>query len=248
MLKESQPISEKTQSHSHFLSIKSNFIAHLVIVVLIYGYTFWNIAMEGAQYFYYLTHWNWLTNLIYFTSALLMSFSHLKQAPINSSWAKVHYALFSVIQPLSWLVSTVFWALLAKSLVFGASVNTLDRYTGAASHVFNLVFPLIELFMCTISTRFIDIIYVYVVSVLYFVMLLITHIMGMDWPYSFLDTLNGGVNPGFRWLPLLAFQFGVLVMLFLFHSFSMLLIRGRNSLAKRMNYIDEYSDSGTVLV
>lgn len=140
--------------------------------------------------------------------------------------------MFSVILPISILVTAIFWALLANAAVFN-NHNDYNRGTSVTSHVVNLGFPLIELFITTVDPPWIYGLYSCAVLLFYAITIIIVHyVSSMDWPYSFLDTLNGGQS-GMRWGPMLGFVAGMFVLLYILFAATVGMIKLRNYFARK---------------
>ncbi|KAJ3276447.1 hypothetical protein HDV01_005070 [Terramyces sp. JEL0728] len=137
------------------------------------------------------------------------------------------------MQPVAWLVSVVFWTLLAPGLFSDPNSTTFALVTGPISHVFNLLFPLIELFLCTYELRKSHLLFAFLVVVLYPTFIVILHQFdNTHWPYSFLVSLNGG-EVGIKWGPMLGFLVFVFVCIIVFFFITLFLIKIRERIAKR---------------
>ncbi|KAJ3273568.1 hypothetical protein HDV01_004335 [Terramyces sp. JEL0728] len=133
--------------------------------------------------------------------------------------------------PLSILVTVIFWSLLSNLVLHTNDVYNRD--TGVISHIVNLGFPLIELFTTLVDPPWIYGLGSFVVLFFYAVMIVIVHaVSNMDWPYSFLDTLNAG-KEGVRWGPMLGFVAAMFVLLYILFAITIGLIRLRNIFVRR---------------
>ncbi|KAJ3311854.1 hypothetical protein HDV04_003594 [Boothiomyces sp. JEL0838] len=140
--------------------------------------------------------------------------------------------MFAAMQPVAWLVSVVFWTLLAPGLFSNPNSSTFALITGPISHIFNLAFPLVELFLSTYELRKIHILFPFVIVVLYPTFVVIIHQFdNTQWPYSFLLSLNGGEN-GIKWGPMLGFCAFVFVCITVFFFLTLFLIKIRERIAK----------------
>ncbi|KAJ3322380.1 hypothetical protein HDV06_003100 [Boothiomyces sp. JEL0866] len=140
--------------------------------------------------------------------------------------------MFAAMQPVAWLVSVVFWTLLAPGLFSDPKASTFALITGPISHIFNLLFPLVELFLSTYELRKIHILFPLLIVALYPTFVVIIHQFdNTHWPYSFLVSLNGGEN-GIRWGPLLGFVAFVFVCIIVFFFMTLFLIKIRERIAK----------------
>ncbi|KAJ3259975.1 hypothetical protein HK103_001485 [Boothiomyces macroporosus] len=190
--------------------------------------------------------WNWIINTIYFSLALYKSFLVYKERPVGRFLNSAAFGFFALIQPISWLVSVVFWALLAPAAVFH-NPNAFDRNTCVVSHTINLIFPLIEIAISTVDLSFIHLwVPCLGVTIYSFAIIIVHAATGMDWPYPFLDALNGGPS-GISWGPMLAFLAGLFVFLAIFLGITLLFIKQRNRHGKkRLARIEKESSNVTV--
>lgn len=169
-----------------------------------------------------------------------------KERPVGRFLNSAAFGFFALIQPISWLVSVVFWALLAPAAVFH-NPNAFDRNTCVVSHTINLIFPLIEIAISTVDLSFIHLwVPCLGVTIYSFAIIIVHAATGMDWPYPFLDALNGGPS-GISWGPMLAFLAGLFVFLAIFLGITLLFIKQRNRYGKkRLARIEKESSNVTV--
>ncbi|KAJ3335143.1 hypothetical protein HDU91_002313, partial [Kappamyces sp. JEL0680] len=91
-------------------------------------------------------------------------------------------------------VSITFWALL-----FDASTG-LSIVASTISHTFNLLLPLIDLWLCRIRLRGIHCLYPLLFSTLYMVTVVLVHLVwNQSWPYPFLVRVNANHDTGIYW-------------------------------------------------
>ncbi|KAJ3272630.1 hypothetical protein HDV01_005377 [Terramyces sp. JEL0728] len=237
------------ENHSYFLSNLNVLKIHIFMVLFLYTYDALNIIVYGAFYFYFLTNWNWIINTIYFTFALYKSYLVYNGQQVGPLLQKALFGFFALIQPVSWLVSVVFWALLSPGMVFH-NTNAFDRNTCIISHTLNLIFPLVEVAISTTDLSFVHLWISCLGLTIYSAGIIIIHAAtGADWPYPFLDDLNGG-PAGISWGPMLGFLAGMFVFLAIFLAVTLLFIRVRNNRGnKRLARIEkESSTSSTATV
>lgn len=206
---------------SYFIRDKTLGLLRLIFAVLITTHVTWRLVEERGGYFYYLTNWNWILNLAYFWVAA----THKR--PSSSPFLNT---LFASSQSISWIVTLVFWVLL-----FDATDSAAGLSSQIISHSFNLIFPLIDLFLCRIILHLPHIVCPIVFTLLYMVGVIIFHLVfSKAWPYSFLETLQGtptGIgNVGYT----IAFVVGLWIVVGLFFGLSILLIWIRERFGSRI--------------
>ena len=199
-----------TGGNSYFVSDQTLMIVRLIFALLSTANVCWLLICEGPLYFYYLTHWNWMLNCVHFWVGAI------NKIPTQSPLLK---ALFASSQSLSWIVSLVYWAVLHDS-----NQPLVDLVSQTISHSLNLIFPLIDLFLCRIILRFPHVICPVGFTLLYMIVLLIVHLdYGTAWPYKFLDTVTQQKD-GFSVGHSIAIIIGFWIVIGVFFGVSMLLI------------------------
>lgn len=132
---------EGNQKHSFFVTNSQLYKTRLIILVLVVAHITWRIARAKSHYFYFLTNWNWLINLLYFSIVVLLT---TKPSPKPYTKNLVFKYFYSSSVCLSWIVTIVYWALLSEELFTDISVEL--KIVGTLSHILNIVFPMIDLF------------------------------------------------------------------------------------------------------
>jgi hypothetical protein len=189
----------------------------LFIALFYIAYISWRVSLFGWFYWYFITDWNWGINVVYFLSGAYLCYTN---QPSNT----LHKCLFAIVNSVSWIATIVFWSLL-NELVFSDKWTISDRIDGAIGHSVNLLFPLIDLFLSTTTIRWIHSLAPILFVTLYSVMIIIVRLVdpAMDFPYSFLELVNGG-KTGMNYLHLAAFNTGLCLILLLFVLLTMGLV------------------------
>ncbi|KAI8897934.1 hypothetical protein BC833DRAFT_591884, partial [Globomyces pollinis-pini] len=154
------------------------FLFYLVWIALV-------LFRNRFEYFLYLTNWNWIIGLFYFLNGFLtcarVSLS-TKQTLININWV-----LFPTLMPFALIVTIGYWTI-GKN----PNDNPYERFIATIQHTINIIFPTIDLLLCTTVLRPTQIIYPIIAMSTYTAMTLIGHLVyKIPWPYSFLDNLLG---------------------------------------------------------
>lgn len=204
-------------SNSRFVSDKVLSIIRLVFAIITTGIIIWRIVGNKAIYFYYLTHWNWILNFFYFWTVFIVK--------RNCTSTQL---LFSATNSISWIVTIVYWLLL-----FNGNESPEGLASGIIQHTFNLIFPLVDLFLGTISPFWIQLYSPIAFSFLYMTGVIIVHLcFGLAWPYNFLVTINGAED-GISWGKSIGFCFGFWIVCAIFFALTMGLVRVREKLYEK---------------
>lgn len=133
---------------------------------------------------YWLTNWNWTIALIYFATASAYSYTGKLK---NTS-----EILLSMLHPLMWIVSLVFWMILAVNRLDSTQNSTfVGKFDWIIGHSMNFIPPMIDLFLSKTAVPKKYVVFAPALSMLYCIMLIIVRLAtNIDWPYSFLGTFN----------------------------------------------------------
>ena len=212
-------IGKRVRMDSYFVSDSVLWWFRLLSLTLTASLLCWRLTVEGYKYFYYLTNWNWILNFLFFAAAL----THR-----NPSFSPLLNSLFAAVQPISWIVTIVFWALL-----FDSTKAPVDLFSQSISHSLNLLLPLIDLFLNRIILHLPHILCPIIFSLLYMGTVMVCHLVyGASWPYDFLISVNGGMSGGINIGYTIAFVIGFWVICLLFVGFTFLLIWIREKLGQ----------------
>jgi hypothetical protein len=169
-----------------------------------------------------LTFNSWLILVFYFISGTILSLAFTSHHP-------VHVYLFASVNAVGWIVTVVFWSLLAPGLFANAQESVGEKFYQTFSHSLNLLFPLIDLWLSKTRMRWRHLCGPILVVTLYMCVVLIARYQfNVLWPYSFMNSLFGltGFNTGGA----LAFIAGIYLSLTLFFWVTMKItdLRDRN--------------------
>ncbi|KAJ3272629.1 DNA damage checkpoint control protein [Terramyces sp. JEL0728] len=208
--------------HSYFLKPKTIFIIRFILTVFCFIWTVTMLSQQGLYYFWFYTHFNWVLNFIFFAIATYQSYMAMNNSELSRFWNEAFMCFFANTLTQSWLVTVIFWSLIAGQLF--SNDSAADIAEGSISHVFNLLLPVFDLYL---TTSDFPIVYM---------------------PYSFLYSINGN-QKGISWGPMIGFLFGVLSALLLFYGVTLLLIMHRNYLGERKHKLQpSYTHSKLRLV
>ncbi|KAJ3303652.1 hypothetical protein HDV03_003626 [Kappamyces sp. JEL0829] len=184
---------EASKPPSHFFSRRTMLKWRVTCVVFFFGYITWRVLLYGPmRYFYILTGWNFVFDLVYFFFGVLVLVR-----PASRFLGVVHRCLFSCVQTIGWIVCLVFWIFLSgKWNQLTSGWEKTDMFIG---QIFNLLLPILDFVAGTTVVDWTHVWVPNVVFVAYCVFGLCLHLsnpVAWPWPYLFLDWINGptGVN------------------------------------------------------
>lgn len=231
------------KTSSHYISDKTLLYFRICSAVVICGYVIWRFSRSGLLYFYYLTYWNWTVNFLYFPTAIAQSIH-----PDKKYLANLKHCLFSIMQPISLLVFLLYWILLS-GVLFDADTDLEERISGVASHSFNIILPVIEMFFSLNMLKSKDLVFPFTMISCYTLVALSIHsLCSKDWPYKFMKIFNDE-NGGTKWEVVIGLWFGIIILAGLLFLFAMFLIylRDRVAAKKRRLHLPDIS-SGEMII
>lgn len=131
---------ERDEKHSYFITNPQLYQTRLVLLALVVAHITWRLVRAQTAYFYYLTNWNWLINLVYFTLVVVLT---TKRTPTYTENLVFKYFYSSTVC-LSWIVTIVYWTLLSGE-IFDNELSVEQKIGGTLSHVLNIIYPMIDL-------------------------------------------------------------------------------------------------------
>jgi hypothetical protein len=191
----------------------------VIACVFIWSTCLYWLIVNTRNYFFLLTHWNWFLLGIHFS----LGFDFKNRGSI---WISLERATFSIIQPLCWMVTLLYWSLLSDE-VFSAESPLSRRFAGAFMHSVNLLLAVLSLYHCRFKLKYweLDCIYSTFTALAYFVLILVARFsFGRTLPYAFMESiffLNGRVNI----TAILLFTFTISLVLVLLYCWIVLLQR-----------------------
>lgn len=146
----------------------------------------------------------------------------------------IHVGLFSIVQPLAWLVTVGAWSVLPLKVV-NPSYSFWYRFQIGAAHTFNLAIPTMDLFLSTTTLKWIQVL-IPMACLLVFVATVIAWHLSTSriWPYEFIGKVVGN-SKHIRWEYVTALTICLLIVCLLFYSIVMGLIILRDFLVYKFH-------------
>ena len=95
--------------------------------------------------------------------------------------------LFATVQPISWLVTIIFWMFISKDL-FKMKMPYSHKFFYSMQHILNLVLPSIDLIFFRIGINFCYCVFPVLIMILYSIMLITLKFKySKNLPYTFLE-------------------------------------------------------------
>ncbi|KAJ3240708.1 hypothetical protein HDU81_002899 [Chytriomyces hyalinus] len=140
----------------------------------------------------YFTDWSWLGVVVYLTTAVYNSYIYTSQMGAllklesRSSWVKyINWVIYALPATYAFIVSIVFWTLLAGYL---AGAAPLEKWASISLHAGNSVIMLTELVLGRVPMAYPLILPMIVIALLYLALSFVYHGSSGGWVYPFLDT------------------------------------------------------------
>jgi hypothetical protein len=211
---------------------KTLLVYRISSLITVIGYNIYRLNRRGSEYFYFLTNWNWIVLIIYFTVASRHSYSCLKgtTSPIFEMIYRIGFAL---IQALSWTVTITYWILLANAELSSTVLGLEIKVDNIIAHSLNLILLLIDLFISRVQLAWKDAIYPILFALVYQMMVIAWKgLVNRNWPYNFVASINGG-QERVNWGPIFAFAAGLSLFILLMHAITIGLIALRKMLLRK---------------
>ncbi|KAJ3574391.1 hypothetical protein NP233_g1793 [Leucocoprinus birnbaumii] len=216
------------------------------LVVLIYD----GVRLEIADtYFSYFTHlsyigltaWLWASGVQTVAFANALKNGEEPRYPLQS-WPRIfgflHEYLYTTIATFPFIVTIVYWVLLASSGSFSDGFNS---WTNVSQHIMNSVFALFELLLTDLPPlRYIQLPCTIVTLGLYLGVAYITHSTQGFYPYAFLDPKKEGALLAAYILGIAAGQIIVFLIVRLGICLRILAVDRRRRGSLEHNHHDEY--------
>jgi hypothetical protein len=188
---------------------------HFTISFDLESFTFAFIQVNIAL----LLGWNWIWLSFYLGAATLQSYKTIQNPKREDGLIdRVQRTLFGTVNPISWFVTIIYWALLSGQ-IFAPGRSAFSRFNDVMLHVMNLFIPLLDLFLSRTVIQWIHLGLPLVVTLAYQILIICWHLLiSPGWPYPFLNAINGGKKEGIMWIPMLVFAASVFAGLALFFA------------------------------
>ncbi|KAJ3290516.1 hypothetical protein HDU79_003173 [Rhizoclosmatium sp. JEL0117] len=154
----------------------------LILEIVYFGRTLWG----------FFTEWTWLGLIFYLSTAVYNSHLYVTKSNALATmearpyWMKYsNWLLYALPATYVYIVSIVFWALLASVLSNADSVNS---WLTVSQHALNSVIMIGELVLGRIPLAYAFMIPFIVIALMYLGIALVFHAVYGSWSYGFLDT------------------------------------------------------------
>jgi len=201
------------------------------------------VAHSASSYFSYFTELSYIGLCSYFWASSVQTLSYARSSPDKPSyplqkWPRalqfLHSLLWTTITVFPFIVTPVFWALLASPSTFHTRFSTWENIS---IHAFNSVFALFEVFVSNVGPQpWLHVPFVILLLAAYLGVAYITHATQGFYTYSFLNPQKQGAH-------LAIYIIGIALAGFIFFA----IVRGICVLKVRVTTRRSKSEAGSLL-